>query len=634
MIDFALGYAALGWPVFPVTPRGKTPLGVLVPHGHNDATLDPDTIKLWWSQYPTANIGTALPAIMAVLDVDNKPVEGKDGYESLKALEATHGALPETVHSLTGGGGVQYFFKADPALGLTCSSPINGDDAYKGLDLKTKGGYVVLPPSVHPSGRKYEWEVSHTPGLMEMAPLPKWIADARLAAKKAPPAAPTGEGEKIQAGARNQTMFKLAASLRTRGLSEEALLAALMKENEKRCDPPLPEREVRTIAHSAGRYEQGQVHTASTDFQGVKPTEPTQPSTNSRTPRLEITAATDLMQKDFPPLRQAVYQLICEGLTMLVAASKVGKSWLVLLMAICVARGEPFLGRVTSKCRVLYFALEDSERRLQGRLRTMQVTEVPDNLAFVTKAQMLDTGFLSQVENWLSAEEGPALVIIDTLQKVRGIAKRGTNAYEGDYDTVGGIKALADKYRAMIVCVHHTNKARNVTDIFDKVSGSTGIMGAADTTILIDRERGQDVATVHFEGRDAWGDDFVIRFDNGRWELVHNSAQDFQAGAAYENEPLVLLFRKLLAEKPEGGRWAYSKLLAIGLELLGYQPFIDGKDCARKLNDGLANELRIRDKIVVETAVQTTGGKGIRLQQINQIIAFPTKMQTDDTEPT
>lgn len=254
---------------------------------------------------------------------------------------------------------------------------------------------------------------------------------------------------------------------------------------------------------------------------------------------LQITSATDLMGKEFPPLIQAVDKLICEGLTVLVAASKVGKSWLVLLMAICVALGRPFLGRSTTPCRVLYFALEDSERRLQERMRAMKVSTIPETLHFVTKAKMIETGFLAQVEEWLAADKGPSLVIIDTLQKVRGISKKGVNAYEGDYDVIGGIKSLADKYRSMIVCVHHTNKAKNVSDPFDKVSGSTGIMGSADTTILLDRERGQDTATVRFEGRDVYGDDFVIRFDNGVWRLENVSAAEFHAEQSYDAEPIV-----------------------------------------------------------------------------------------------
>ena len=363
----------------------------------------------------------------------------------------------------------------------------------------------------------------------------------------------------------------------------------------------------------------------------AKPTMPTIPTTDVDTPKLEITNAVELMGKEFPPLIQAVDRLICEGLTMLVAASKVGKSWLVLLMAVCVALGKPFLGRQTTKSRVIYFALEDSERRLQSRLRTMSILQIPNNLQFTTKAQMLDTGFLAQVEDWLKLEEGPSLVIVDTLQKVRGIAKKGVNAYEGDYDVIGGIKALADKYRAMIVCVHHTNKSKNVSDIYDKVSGSTGIMGAADTTVIIDRERGRDTATVHFEGRDVYGDDFVICFENGRWELMHNNAAEFKAEVVYAEDPLVQLFRKLITENPSGGRWTYSQIIAIGLDVLGYQPFIDGRDCSSKLSNGLSTALRKRDGILVECGISVGHGRGIKLMQVKPETAFQTVLNAENT---
>lgn len=348
-------------------------------------------------------------------------------------------------------------------------------------------------------------------------------------------------------------------------------------------------------------------------------------------PELAITSARDLMKEVFSPLIQAVDMLICEGLTMLVSASKVGKSWLVLLMAFCVARGEPFLGRRTTKCRVLYFALEDSKRRLQQRMRTMKLLDVPDNLYFVTKAQMLEAGFEEQLETWLSMEEGPALVILDTLQKVRGTTKGGVNVYQNDYEVIGALKAMADKYRAMFVLVHHTNKAKFVADPFEKISGSTGIMGASDTAIIIERERGQATATVKFEGRDAHGPDFVIRFnENCIWELVSNDASEYTAKNDYENEPLVMLFRKLDTENPSGGRWTYTNLQAISLEAFGHQPFIDGKDCAAKLNDGLAAELRKRDGILVECGIRVANARGIKLQRVSKIIAFPTRMQTDD----
>lgn len=98
------------------------------------------------------------------------------------------------------------------------------------------------------------------------------------------------------------------------------------------------------------------------------------------------------------------------------------------------------------------------------------------------------------------------MIVIDTLQKVRGAAVPArTNAYAADYDAMARLKAFADKNHVAVVLVHHLNKLRNVDDPYDKISGSTGLMGAADTTVLIARERGSDDATVSFTGRDSMG---------------------------------------------------------------------------------------------------------------------------------
>ena len=351
--------------------------------------------------------------------------------------------------------------------------------------------------------------------------------------------------------------------------------------------------------------------------------------------QLSVISANELMTKEFPQLIQAVDRFICEGLTFLVAASKIGKSWLVLLMALCVARGTMFLGRATTKCRVIYFALEDSQRRLQGRLQTMGIDDVPDNLFFVTKAEMLDTGFMFQLEAWLTKDTTiPALVIIDTFQKIRGVGKGGQNAYQQDYDVVSKLKGLADRHRAMIVCVHHTNKNKLASDPYDRVSGSTGIMGAADTTILMDRERGTDTATVRFEGRDVYGKDFVIKFQNGMWTLESEDAEAYTAGQRYEEEPLVQLFRLMITENPKGGRWTYSDLQQKGYDLLGFHPFSGGRDCSSKLTSGLKDEIRKRDKLIIESGIDAPGGKGVKIQPIGILVAFQTKAPTETTETT
>jgi hypothetical protein len=146
----ALDLASRGWPVIPLRPRGKTPL---TSHGHKDASCDPSLIAAWWGRWPHANIAIATgePAGVVVLDVD--PRNGGD--ESLFEFESAHGPLPSTPCVKTGGGGQHYYFR-HPGVRVPCSAGLLGP----GLDVKSDGGYVITPASVHPNGRAYEWDVA------------------------------------------------------------------------------------------------------------------------------------------------------------------------------------------------------------------------------------------------------------------------------------------------------------------------------------------------------------------------------------------------------------------------------------------------------------------------------------------
>lgn len=238
-LDHALAYAARGWPILPLQPRGKAPLGALVPHGVKDATTDAATVRAWWAARPDANIGIATGGRFFVLDVD--PRHG--GEESLADLVAQHGDLPATVECLTGGGGRHLYF-AWPAGAQRLAGKLG-----PGLDLKGAGGYVVAPPSVHPNGRSYTWEVGGHPDDVPIAPAPRWLLDL---AGPAGAAQPDGS---IVAGERNATLTSLAGSMRRRGMTPEAIEAALLAENAARCEPPLDGAEVRRIAHSVARYD-------------------------------------------------------------------------------------------------------------------------------------------------------------------------------------------------------------------------------------------------------------------------------------------------------------------------------------------------------------------------------------------
>lgn len=161
--DAALEYADDGWAVLPLRPRGKAPIGALVPHGKDDATSDLATVLRWWTAAPTANIGINCGASgLVVLDVD--PRSGGD--DSLHDAERELGPLPETVRAVTGGGGEHYLFR-HPGVDLVgVMAP--------GLDVKDRG-YIVADPSVHPSGRRYSWDLA--PGDAPLADLPAaWLA--------------------------------------------------------------------------------------------------------------------------------------------------------------------------------------------------------------------------------------------------------------------------------------------------------------------------------------------------------------------------------------------------------------------------------------------------------------------------
>ncbi len=249
LLKHAQYYGKLGLPVFPCKPREKVPATA---HGCKDAATDPGQIAAWWDGIHLYNVGIATGGGLVVLDVDINHYAGKYGDETLAELERQHGPLPDTWTCLTGGGGIHYYFRCDdPALTV-------GTGFAPGLDYRGAGGYVVAPPSVHESGREYVWEAEHTPANTPLAPLPDWLHTLMLEGRKQAPRARTEAAPgKVQEGGRNDTLFRLAASLRGKGMGEAGITAALLEENRERCVPPLPAAEVEKIAKSAGRYERG-----------------------------------------------------------------------------------------------------------------------------------------------------------------------------------------------------------------------------------------------------------------------------------------------------------------------------------------------------------------------------------------
>ena len=230
--------------------------------------------------------------------------------------------------------------------------------------------------------------------------------------------------------------------------------------------------------------------------------------------------ADTLMFKPLPKSRFLVNGLLPQGVNILCGASKIGKSWLVLDLALKVAAGEPFWGNETAKCDVLYLSLEDTYQRIQERLM-MLTDEAPPNLRFAVTASSLSGGLEKDLINYLYTFPETKLIIIDTLQKIRAEKDKFSGGlYANDYEDMSVLKKVAAERSVSILLVHHLRKQKD-SDVFNQVSGSTGIVGAADTTYVMQREsRDSNSAKLTATGRDIEYQQLQLKFENMRWELV------------------------------------------------------------------------------------------------------------------
>jgi putative DNA primase/helicase len=233
--EAAVNYHRAGWAPIPIKHRSKEPaLEKLAPYLERRATQD--ELNSW--RWPGVGIVTGVPSGVLVLDAD-----GPEGEAELRK----RGGHPPTPTVRTGGdGGLQIYFRHP-------ETPVRtGIRVAPGLDVKATGGYVVAPPSIGPTGKRYEWIIS--PEELELADPPEWLLRLLDRAPRRNGSAPP-VGERIPVGRRNQELTSLAGTMRRRGMDEAEILAAISVSNSRRCDLPLPEDEIAKIAHSVARYE-------------------------------------------------------------------------------------------------------------------------------------------------------------------------------------------------------------------------------------------------------------------------------------------------------------------------------------------------------------------------------------------
>ena len=233
-------------------------------------------------------------------------------------------------------------------------------------------------------------------------------------------------------------------------------------------------------------------------------------------------------------LYETVYQsrppvidgLLYFGTYLFAGAPKVGKSFLMAQLAYHVSTGLSLWGYTVHKGTVLYLALEDDHRRLQGRLYRMFGMDGTDNLRFAIYAKQLGVGLEEQLKKFVREHPDTKLIIIDTLQKVRE-AGGDKYSYANDYEVVGKLKRLADDCGICLLLVHHTRK-QQADDKFDMISGTNGLLGAADGAFLLQKEKRTDgSAILDVAGRDQQEQRLYLTKDRDRlvWELERTETE-------------------------------------------------------------------------------------------------------------
>ncbi|MCD8145975.1 MAG: helicase RepA family protein [Clostridiales bacterium] len=235
---------------------------------------------------------------------------------------------------------------------------------------------------------------------------------------------------------------------------------------------------------------------------------------------------TELFDTAFPPREPVIDGLLYSGTYLFVGAPKIGKPFFMAQLAFHVATGLPLWNYRVNKGAVLYLALEDNYARLQSRLSKMFDVESADDLYLSIRAETLNGGLGQQIGDFTRQHPDTRLIIVDTLQKIRE-ATSESYSYALDYAIVSTLKEFSDRLNICFMVVHHTRKMES-GDSFDMISGTNGLLGAADGAFVLQRKKRTDnTATMAIVGRDQKDLELSLCFDRERclWELVRQETE-------------------------------------------------------------------------------------------------------------
>jgi archaellum biogenesis ATPase FlaH len=489
VLEAARRYRAKNWLIMPL--NGKKPV---IQGWSEDGNLAPEislghenTLHRWFGNGANVAVCTGLDSGLFVLDID--------GGEGERWLSEKGFVIPEGPQVLTARG-KHCYFKYPEGMTIRNSVKIAPD-----IDIRGQGGCVAAPPSVHPSGHIYAW--ARGTEDLPLPPCPQWLLDliatrGEQATQTAPQ--PRADLPILCEGRRNDGMYSLACSLRAKGLTEGAILAALSEENRLRCDPPLPEKEIDVIARQAGKKQPGTT---------AQKTSPPPVTADELLPLLQT------FNQDQGEKPDLIGGLFRRGyVSLIVGEPGLGKSLLVQRLVCDLSRGGALLdGYSTSEpMSTLIFTGEAGLGLLNHRLRLTGWRYDPSRIAVCDGRKMWSHGVnltLSSdagrdVFSELITAQGADLVIIDSL----GSFVNDESDRSAMGDSLEFLMRVANKTRCALALIHHLRKRRNnerslpldASDVLGSsllIRHAALVLGLEKRAIAGDDESGQHEVFVH-----------------------------------------------------------------------------------------------------------------------------------------
>lgn len=468
-LEVALTYASWGWKVLPLLKDGKEPACA---HGVHDATDDPEQIRRWFTSKPELNLGVAAGQASGLVVYDIDPRNG--GLDSWDEWTAKHGDLPDGIAALTAGGGFHYLASYEDGI-KSCK-------LLDGVDLLANGRYFVAYPSKI-NGKTYQWEASSDPfdGVAPTSTPPNWLALMQPIKKERT----ASNDSSIIKGNRNSGLTSLAGAMRSYGMSEAEILAALSVANETRCEIPLPSSEIRQIAHSVSRYEPNSDIASSTAL-GAEAADFLLENLTASVGDYYLTRGSSCIDEPSPTKWIIKEWIAAHCVAMIFGPSGAGKSFIALDMACSIAAGIPWQGIKTKPGVVVYLAGEGNYG-IRKRIASWAIehnTKQLDNLLISNRAIDLDSprAAAEVIKLVRSITQEPiSLLIVDTVN----------NHMSGDENAAKDVRAMVNscstaslELGATTVFIHHTGVSETAQG---RERGSSAWRGGLDFSIYVSR---------------------------------------------------------------------------------------------------------------------------------------------------